>query len=94
MRTLPWLCAAFLTYGCAPPTAIERAGSNQEIVRDATVALHADPRFTSLKVKWVGEKLMLLGRVDNRKAEREALELAASRALNSTVISHLEIRPR
>ena len=94
MRILPWLCAALLLPACAPPTPIESAGADQEIIRDATLALRADPRFSGVIVKWSGGQLLLLGRVDDPDAEREALEITASRAGLATVLSRLEIRPR
>ena len=94
MKILPWLCAALLLPACAPPTTIESAGTDQEVIRDATLALRTDPRFSEVTVKWAGRNLLLLGRVDDANAEREALEIAASRARPATVISRLEIRPR
>jgi osmotically-inducible protein OsmY len=83
-----------LSPGCAPPSTSERASIDQEIARNILWRFHGDPRFGNVRVVCEDRVISLEGRVDDRKAAADAIQIARSESRGGTVESRLEVRPR
>jgi hypothetical protein len=91
-RFLPVVLLSFLLPACAPRTAVQSAGADQEITRDLLWKLRSDLRFQDVRVTCVREVVSLEGSVPDEASFREVEKLARDRA--SQVDNRLRIRPR
>ena len=87
------LSAALGAGGCAS-SPIERAGSDQEIVRDILVELGKDSRFDDVQVTCIDRVITLKGRVSDRQAVNDAFQIARGHARGATVLPRLIIREK
>ena len=88
------LCGA-LFFGCGPTTAVQKAGLDQDIARDINWELRKHrPRLDDVTAYCVEGVVTLQGRVDSKKVESEALEVASVHSRGCLVVSKLDVRPR
>lgn len=93
MRRLAALVAvALLLPACAPKTAVQAAGADQEIARDILWELRRDPRLKDVRVTCFEEIVTLEGLVADPAARQAAEDLARSHA--SKVLNKLTVKPR
>ena len=92
MRALAPLALAVLLPACAPRSAVQSTGNDQEITRDLLWKMRADPRFQEVRVTCVLEVVTLEGSVPDEPAFHAAAELAGERA--TRVDNRLRIRAR
>ncbi len=85
--------AALVLPSCAPRTPVQKAGEDQEIVRDICWELR-DPRFRDVCVFCVDRVITISGRVDTRVDADKVLQTAVSRGRGASIVNRLEIRPR
>ena len=85
------LLAALLP-ACAPRTAVQSAGIDQEIARDILWEMRRDPRLKDVRVTCFDEAVTLEGLVADPPARQAAEDLARSRA--SKVVNKIAIKPR
>jgi len=86
--------AAALVPACAPPTSVQKAGEDQEIVRDIGWELRGNPRFADVQVTCVDRVITLSGRVDTRADADAVCGTARSRGRGAPVVNRLTVRPR
>lgn len=94
MRLSLALLAAGAVPACAPRTPVQRAGEDQEIVRDICWELRKDSRFNDVTVSCTERVVTLSGRVDLRAFSDEACAIARSRGRGAEIVNRLEVRPR
>jgi osmotically-inducible protein OsmY len=86
--------AAIFLSGCAPSTPVQKAGHDQDIARDINWELRRDIRFTSINAFCIQGVVTLEGRVDNKQAESDAIQVANAYSRGAHVVSKLEVRAR
>lgn len=94
LRRLAWvLLASVAVPACAPRTPVQKAGADQEIVRDICWELR-DPRFARVHVSCVDGVLTVGGLVDRPEDAEAVREVVRSRGRGAAVVERLEVRPR
>jgi hypothetical protein len=79
---------------CSSTTAIQKAGSDQDISRDIRWELRKDSRFELVTATCTEGVITLEGRVASKTEEGEALHLAEAHSHGYRVVSRIEVRPR
>ena len=79
---------------CSSTTAIQKAGSDQDISRDIRWELRKDSRFELVTATCAEGVITLEGRVASKTEEGEALHLAEAHSHGYRVVSRIEVRPR
>ncbi len=85
--------AASMALACAPRTAVQKAGEDQEIVRDICWELR-EPRFAAVCVFCVDRVITLSGRVDSQADADTVFNTALSQGRGAQVVNRLLVRPR
>jgi osmotically-inducible protein OsmY len=85
---------ALLLPGCAAKTQVQKAGADQDIARDVSWELRKNPRLADVNALCSDGVVTLLGRVDSKAVEADAVKSAESSSHGSKVVSKLDIRPR
>ncbi len=82
--------------GCSARSASERAGTDQEIVRNILWRFHQDAsnRFRDVRVTCEDRVITLEGRVGDTQAAADALQIARNESRGGKVDSRLEVRLR
>jgi osmotically-inducible protein OsmY len=97
-RNLRRLAILLLAVGaipsCAPRTPVQRAGEDQEIVRDICWELRKDARFNDVILSCTERVVTLSGRVDLKAFSDEACAIARTRGRGAEVVNRIEVRPR
>jgi osmotically-inducible protein OsmY len=88
------LAGTALLAGCPAPTAIQKAGTDQEIATQIVWELRKDPRFVDVVVKCLHRQVTLSGRVNDAAAAADAVAVAQDHARGAEVVSKVEVRPR
>lgn len=83
---------ALLLPACAPKTAFESAGTDQEIARDILWEMRRDPRLKDVRVTCEKENVTLDGVVGDPEAREAAETLARNRS--SKVLNKIMVKPR
>jgi hypothetical protein len=86
--------AAWTIPACAPRTPIQRAGEDQEIVRDICWELRKEPRFDNVAVFCVDHVITLSGRVDLKTFSDQSYNIALSKGRGAQVVNRLEVQAR
>lgn len=96
MRAVALLVVGLLLPACAPLTAGQLAGEDQEIARDILWSYQQDGagRFNGVRVTCVDRAVTLEGRVDDLAAAQEAFRLARSRCRGAAVTSRIHVQPK
>ena len=91
-RVAALACLALLLPACAPKSAVQSAGTDQEIARDILWEMRRDPRLKDVRVTCMKEEVTLDGVVGDVAAREAAEALARTRASN--VLNKISVRPR
>lgn len=86
--------AAALVPACAPRTSVQKAGEDQEIVRDIGWELRGNPRFADVQVACTDRVITLSGRVDTRADADAVYNTSLSKGRGAPVVNRLTVRPR
>ena len=79
---------------CAPKTAVQKSGEDQEIARDISWEMRKNPRLEGVIVFCMDRTITLTGRVDREADSNTAYNIALSHGRGAPVVNRLEIRPR
>ena len=88
------LLGALLLPACAPTTAIQSAGVDQEITRAILWEYRKNPALADVRVSCSEGVLRLDGRVPDRPARDEALRIASLHGRGATIEDRVSIKPR
>ncbi|HYE98958.1 MAG TPA: BON domain-containing protein [Planctomycetota bacterium] len=88
------LALALLLPACAPKTAIQSAGTDQEITREILWEYRKHPALSDVRVSCSNNVVRLEGRVPDRPAHELALRIAHERCRSAQVEDRLGVRPR
>lgn len=96
MRAVTLLAVGLLLPACAPLTAGQLAGEDQEIARDILWSYQQDAggRFNGVRVTCVDRAVTLEGRVGDPAAAQEAVRLARSRCRGAALVSRINVQPK
>lgn len=93
-RRLAWaLAAAAAVPACRPCTPVQKAGADQEIVRDICWDLR-EPRFERVHVSCVDGVVTLEGAVDRPEDAEAVRQVVRSRGRGASLVDRLVVRPR
>ena len=95
-RGLLLIAALLLIPACAPLTAGQLAGEDQEIARDILWSYQQDAggRFNGVRVTCVDRAVTLEGRVGDLASAQEAFRLARSRCRGAALVSRINVQPK
>ena len=95
-RGLLLVATLLLIPACAPLTAGQLAGEDQEIARDILWSYQQDAvgRFNGIRVTCVDHAVTLEGRVGDLAAAQDAFRLARNRCRGAAVVSRINVQPR
>lgn len=86
--------AALLLPACAPKTAIQSAGVDQEITRAILWEYRKNPALVDVRVSCSEGVVRLDGRVPDAPARDEALRIASRHSRSATIEDRISINPR
>lgn len=94
LRTICALLLALAVPACAPRTAIQSAGSDQEITRAILWEYRNHPALSDVRVSCSDHHVRLEGRVPDAAARDQALRIAAAQGRGAPVEDRMSIKPR
>ena len=86
-----WVASALLS--CAPRTPVQKAGADQEIVRDICWELRA-PRFARVHVSCSDGVITLEGVVDRPEDAETVRRVVRAQGRGAAVVDRLQVCPR
>lgn len=94
LRTVVALLLALLVPACAPKTAIQSAGTDQEITRAILWEYRKHPMLSDVRVSCSNGIVRLEGRLPDPAARDQALRIASDYGRGTRIEDRLSIKPR